>query len=192
MNTMTPLGFTVFDSELGPCGLAWSEAGVCIVHLPDRDAARVRARLLRRTGAAEADPPAEIATAIRDVQALLAGEPKTLDDIAVDLGDASDFHRKVWAVTRAIQPGETLTYGEVARRIGEPGAARAVGKALGENPVPIIVPCHRVLAAGGGTGGFSGGEGVETKLRLLTAERARTGDAPLLFDDLPLAAKPRR
>ena len=192
MNTMTPLGFTVFDSELGPCGLAWSEAGVCIVHLPDRDAARVRARLLRRTGAAEADPPAEIATAIRDVQALLAGEPKTLDDIAVDLGDASDFHRKVWAVTRAIQPGETLTYGEVARRIGEPGAARAVGKALGENPVPIIVPCHRVLAAGGRTGGFSGGEGVETKLRLLTAERARTGDAPLLFDDLPLAAKPRR
>jgi methylated-DNA-[protein]-cysteine S-methyltransferase len=189
---MTTLGFTVFDSEMGPCGLAWSEHGVCAVHLPDRDAERVRARLLRRTGSEETDPPPGIRTAVRDVQALLAGEPKTLDDIAVDLGDASEFNRKVWAITRAIPPGETLTYGEVARRIGEPGAARAVGKALGENPIPIIVPCHRVLAAGGGTGGFSGGEGVETKLRLLTIERARTGDAPLLFDDLPLAAKPRR
>jgi methylated-DNA-[protein]-cysteine S-methyltransferase len=126
------------------------------------------------------------------MQALLAGEPRTLEEIDVDLGGASNFHRKVWAVTRAIPAGETLTYGEVARRIGDPGAARAVGKALGENPVPIIVPCHRVLGAGGGTGGFSGGEGVETKLRMLTIERARTGNAPLLFDDLPLAAKPRR
>jgi methylated-DNA-[protein]-cysteine S-methyltransferase len=102
------------------------------------------------------------------------------------------FNRKVYEVALAIPHGETLTYGEVAQRIGEPGAARAVGVALGQNPWPIIVPCHRVLAAGGKAGGFSADGGVETKLRILTIEKARTSAAPSLFDALPLAARPQR
>ncbi len=105
----------------------------------------------------------------------------------------ADFHARVYDVALSIRPGETLTYGEVARRIGEPGAAQAVGQALGKNPWPIIVPCHRVLAAGGRTGGFSANGGIDTKLRLLTIERARTAGAPTLFDDDPafgLAARP--
>ncbi len=95
-------------------------------------------------------------------------------------------------MARQIPPGETLTYGEVAARIGEPGAARAVGTALGQNPFPIVVPCHRVLAANGRTGGFSARGGVATKMRMLSIERARTGSAPTLFDalgGLPLAAR---
>jgi methylated-DNA-[protein]-cysteine S-methyltransferase len=188
---MTAIGMTLFDTALGPCGVAWSEAGICAVALPQDDAGKIRSRLQRRTGAPEAEPPPPVAEAISAMTALMAGEARSFDGVALDLAGASDFQRRVWAVTRAIPPGETLTYGEVAKRIGQPGAAREVGRALGENPCPIIVPCHRVLAANGATGGFSGGEGVETKMRMLSAERARTSDAPLLFDDLPLAAKPR-
>lgn len=189
---MTAEGYSLFDSVLGPCGVAWNAGGICAVQLPEGGAERVRARLARRWGGVEAEPPPAVAAAIGAMQALLAGEARALDDVALDLDGASDFNRRVWDVTRTIPPGETLTYGEVARRIGEPGAARAVGKALGENPCPIIVPCHRVLAASGGTGGFSGGEGVQTKMRMLSIERARTSDEPSLFEDLPLAAKPRR
>jgi methylated-DNA-[protein]-cysteine S-methyltransferase len=89
------------------------------------------------------------------------------------------FHRAVYAVARAIPPGETLTYGEVARRLGDPGSARAVGQALGRNPFAIIVPCHRVVAAGGATGGFSAHGGAATKRRILAIEGAG-GDAPTL------------
>jgi methylated-DNA-[protein]-cysteine S-methyltransferase len=93
-----------------------------------------------------------------------------------------EFDRRVYEVARGIAPGATLSYGEIAARLGERGLARDVGQALGRNPFPIIVPCHRVLAAGGKAGGFSANGGVTTKLRLLTIERARTSDAPTLFD----------
>ena len=185
-------GFCLFESELGLCGIAWSALGVCAVQLPERGSEVMRPRMQRRTGAQETLPPVQVAQAIEMMLRLLKGEPVMLNAIALDLGDASQFNRRVWTITQTIAPGETLTYGEVARRIGEPSAARAVGRALGENPCPIIVPCHRVLAAGGGTGGFSGGEGVETKMRLLSIERAQTNALPSLFDDLPLVSRPRR
>ena len=88
--------------------------------------------------------------------------------------------------------GEVLTYGEVADRLGDKNLAREVGRALGLNPFPPIVPCHRILAASGKTGGFSAPGGVDTKMRLLNLEKARTSAAPSLFDDLPLAIAPRR
>lgn len=189
---MDSQGFTVFDTAIGPCALAWSARGIVGLQLPEASAARTGARLKARfPQAVESLPSAAVAAAIEAVRALLASGRGDLSAITLDLDGVPPFHRSVYDVARAIPPGETLTYGEVAARLGDPGAARAVGQALGQNPVAVIVPCHRVLAAGGRTGGFSANGGVETKLRILTIERARTGDAPLLFDDLPLAAKAR-
>jgi methylated-DNA-[protein]-cysteine S-methyltransferase len=189
---MTERHFTVFDTAIGPCGLAWSEAGLVAVQLPEGDAAGTRARLMRRVpDAAEAPPPPKIAEAIAGIIALLNGERRDLRDIAIDDRAISDFNRRVYAIARAIPPGETMTYGEVAERLGDKLLARAVGQAMGENPTPIVMPCHRVLAASGKTGGFSAPGGVNTKLRLLTIEGAQPG-GPTLFDDLPLVARGRR
>jgi methylated-DNA-[protein]-cysteine S-methyltransferase len=115
----------------------------------------------------------------------------TLIDVELDFSVVAPFNRRVYEIARAIPPGETSTYGQIAKAMNEPGAARAVGKALGENPWPIIVPCHRVLAADGGSGGFSAPGGVETKARMLTIERAKTNDVPTLFD-LEFSVAPRR
>jgi methylated-DNA-[protein]-cysteine S-methyltransferase len=102
------------------------------------------------------------------------------------------FERRVYEVARTIVPGATLAYGDIAARLGAPGEARAVGQALGHNPFPLVVPCHRVLAAGGKVGGFSANGGIATKLRLLSIEGAQTSSAPPLFEKLPLVAPPRR
>jgi len=185
--------FTLFDTALGCCGLVWRGGVVIGAQLPEAEPDAARARLLRRFPEARAsEPPAALMPALAGIRALMAGEPIDLGFIPVDLGGASDFQRRVWAVTSAIRHGETLTYGEVAARIGEPEAARAVGVALGQNPVPPIVPCHRVLAAGGGAGGFSATGAVATKMRLLSVEKARIGGQPGLFEALPFAAAPRR
>jgi methylated-DNA-[protein]-cysteine S-methyltransferase len=103
-------------------------------------------------------------------------------DLPLDMEGVPPFHRRVYELARAIPPGEVLTYGEVARRLGDPGASRAVGQALGHNPYAPVVPCHRVLAAGGRSGGFSAEGGAATKLKMLEIERARFGGAPGLFD----------
>jgi methylated-DNA-[protein]-cysteine S-methyltransferase len=115
-----------------------------------------------------------------------------LSAIAVDLGEASDFERQVYAAASAIPPGETRTYGELAAAIGAPEAAQAVGRALGRNPCPIIVPCHRIVGADGRSGGFSAPGGASTKLRMLDIERARRGSDASLFEQLPWAMKPDR
>ncbi len=130
--------------------------------------------------------------AISKIQDLLRGEPADLADVKLDLRGVPEFNLRVYEIARAIPPGKTLTYGEIAERLGDPAAARAVGQALGENPIPIIVPCHRVLASGGKFGGFSAPGGLETKAKLLTIEGAQTSEAPSLFDRLPLSAPPRK
>jgi methylated-DNA-[protein]-cysteine S-methyltransferase len=166
-------GFTLFDTTLGRCGIAWSRRGVIGVQLPEGSEIATRARLRRRFPAArEAPPPPEVRRAIDGVVALLRGEPSALDDVALDMAGVPPFDRRVYEVARTIPPGGTLSYGEVAKRLGAPGAARDVGQALGRNPFAIIVPCHRVLAAGGKIGGFSARGGVSTKRRLLAAEGA--------------------
>jgi methylated-DNA-[protein]-cysteine S-methyltransferase len=137
-------------------------------------------------------PPPDVGEAIAAIGALLLGESVDLAWVRLDIDRLTDFDRRVYEVTRAIPPGSTLTYGEIAKRIDEPGAARAVGRALGANPFPIVVPCHRVLGADGKSGGFSAAGGVETKVRMLSIEKARTNDMPALFEDLPLAVKPQR
>lgn len=180
---MVDQGFTLFETAIGACAVVWGERGIAGFFLPEGDAERTRQRLVRRyPEAVEGAAPPDVAEVVATVTAHLAGDLHELAGIAVDLSDVPLFNRKVYAVARAIPAGRTLTYGEVAVRLGEPGAAQAVGRALGENPIPVIVPCHRVLAAGGRLHGFSAPGGVETKRRLLEIEGARSSDEPDLFD----------
>ena len=166
-------GFALFDTAIGRCGVAWGERGVAGVQLPEVGERETRARMLQRFPAAgEAPPPPVVQYAIDRIMALLRGEMSDLSTIALDMDQVPAFHRRVYDVARAIPPGMTLSYGEIAARAGAPGAARAVGQALGRNPFPIVVPCHRVLAAGGKIGGFSAQGGVATKRRMLAIESA--------------------
>lgn len=192
---MNPQGLTLFGTSIGCCGLAWGEHGIVGVQLPQASEARTRERLEGRfPKAAPAEPPPEIADTVTAIVALLEGEPADLTEARLDERGLPAFDRAAYAIARATPPGETITYGEIATRIGDAGAARAVGRAMGANPFPIIVPCHRVLGADGKMGGFSAAGGVVTKARLLSIERARIYDAPLLFDDLPITvrARPKR
>ena len=176
------LGCCLFDTAIGPCGIAWTEDALAAVQLPETTVTGTRERMLRYTGPLpENEPPPFVQAAIARIQRLLEGEYDDLADLPLALDEVPEFHRKVYAITRAIPPGEVLTYGEVARRVGEPGAARAVGQALGRNPFAPVIPCHRVLAAGGRSGGFSAEGGALTKLRMLEIEKARFDDEPGLF-----------
>jgi len=179
----TALGFALFDTAIGRCGIAWSGRGVAGVQLPEAREVATRARLLQRfRGAREAPPPPEVRRALQGIVALLRGEPSELEVVALDMDGVPPFHRRVYEVARTIPPGATLSYGDIAARLGAPGSARAVGQALGRNPFAIVVPCHRVLAAGGKVGGFSANGGITTKLRLLSIEGAKTSSQPALFD----------
>jgi methylated-DNA-[protein]-cysteine S-methyltransferase len=181
---MRASGILVFDTALGPCGLAWTERGIVAAQLPEDDPAETRARLRVRTGGApEADPPPFVQDARDDVIALMQGAPVDFARTPLDLKRMPAFNRSVYAIARTIPPGATLTYGDIAQRLGDLTLSRAVGHALGKNPIPIIIPCHRVLAAGAKTGGFSAPGGVRTKLRMLAIEGALANDAPTLFDN---------
>jgi methylated-DNA-[protein]-cysteine S-methyltransferase len=176
----TDTGFALFETPIGVCGVAWSGRGLTRLQLPEANPAATERRLARSTGTnTPAAPPPAIAEAIAKVQSYLAGERVDFAGIAVDLGDPSPFNRHVYDAARALGWGETATYGEIARRIGAPGAARGVGQALGDNPVPVIIPCHRVLASGGKLGGFSAPGGAFAKTRLLELEGVGAGGALL-------------
>jgi methylated-DNA-[protein]-cysteine S-methyltransferase len=175
-------GFALFDTAIGSCGIAWSGRGVTGVQLPEGGEPGTRARLRRRfPDARESPPPPPVRRAIEGLVALLRGEPSELGAVTLDLEGVPAFHRRVYEVARTIPPGVTVSYGEVAARMGAPGSARDVGQALGQNPFAIIVPCHRVFAANGKVGGFSARGGVRTKLRLITGERAGGHGALPLF-----------
>ena len=179
---MSATSYTLFSTPIGLCGIAWAGSGIVGIWLPDADERKTRARLLRRLpAAAEGPPPAEVGVAIEAITALLSGDRRDLSGIPLDFAGVPDFALRVYRIARSIPPGETLTYGEVARRLGDPLRAREVGQALARNPFPIVVPCHRVLAANGKSGGFSAPGGVSTKLRLLEIEGARAQSIPSLF-----------
>jgi methylated-DNA-[protein]-cysteine S-methyltransferase len=185
-------GFTLFETAIGRCAIAWGGSGVAGVQLPEGREAETRARVRRQfPGAREAPPPAEVQRAIDGIVALLRGEGRDLSGIPLDMDGVPPFHRRVYEAARAIPPGATLSYGDIAARLGAPGSARAVGQALGRNPFAIVVPCHRVLAAGGRPGGFSASGGVTTKLRLLGLEGGRpTGTLGLFSEDPDLGFDP--
>jgi methylated-DNA-[protein]-cysteine S-methyltransferase len=176
--------FALFDTPVGGCALVWAETGLIGVLLPEASDAATRARVRRRyPGAIEAEPTPAVQEVIGRIRALLGGaRDDDLADIELDLAVVPEFNRGVYALARAIRPGCTRSYGELAADLGDPLLARAVGRALGENPFPIIIPCHRVLAAGARSGGFSAPGGTRTKLRLLEIERAPLGGTPGLFD----------
>jgi methylated-DNA-[protein]-cysteine S-methyltransferase len=177
------LGWCLFDTAIGPCGIAWTANAIATCQLPEPGPEATAQRMRRRhPGVAEAPPPEWVASVVARVQRLLEGERDDLADVALDWSGEPEFHRRVWELTRAIPPGRTRTYGEIATELGDPAAARAVGQALGANPFAPIVPCHRVLGAGNSGTGFSATGGVATKLKMLEIERAQMGREPGLFD----------
>lgn len=168
---MAAAAFHVFDTALGPCAIAWGPGGVVGASLPEPDDVAMRARTARRYPAAsEAEPPREIAAAIEGIRAMLCGEDHDVSQVPLDMEGIPEFNRRVYEVARSIPPGETLTYGDIATRLGDVSLSRAVGQALGQNPFPPIVPCHRVLSADGRMHGFSAAGGVSLKLRMLKIE----------------------
>lgn len=194
---MNPVGegarLTLFPTAIGRCGIAWAGATVLATHLPEASEDATRARLMQRSGATqEANPPPPLQEVIAAITALLHGDCVDLGFVACDFSHLDPFSAGVYRLTRAIPPGETRTYGEIAAQLGDKRLAQAVGQALGRNPWPVIVPCHRVLGAGGRLTGFSANGGTKTKLRMLAIEKARVGDVPALFGDLPFAVRPAR
>jgi methylated-DNA-[protein]-cysteine S-methyltransferase len=159
-------GQIAFETALGTCGVRWSELGITEVLLPPANG------LARTFRSRPADLPEAIGVAITDITALLGGERRDLRSVVLDERALDEFQRRVSAATREIGPGETASYGEIARAIGAPQEARAVGAALGRNPFPVVVPCHRVLASSGALHGFSAPGGLRTKRRMLEIEGA--------------------
>jgi O-6-methylguanine DNA methyltransferase len=193
--------FTLFETAIGRCAIAWGARGVAGVQLPEASNQDTRERVLQRfPGAVEAVAPPEIASASDAVSRHLRGMPSDLSSILLDMDPRPLFHRRVYEAARAIPWGATATYGALATAMDAAGSARAVGQALARNPFPIIVPCHRVLAAGGKTGGFSATGGVSLKLRLLAIEGqgiegqekgGRGKSQPGLFDGPCVATRSR-
>ena len=181
-------GFALFDTAIGRCAVAWSEAGLTGVQLPEADDALAGRRLARRFPGAAASPPgAAAAAAIARISAFLAGAlDEDFTTLALDDSGIGAFERAVYRETRAIPAGATSTYGAIATALGDVRDSRRVGQALGRNPWPIVIPCHRVTGAGGWMGGFSAPGGRATKLKLLELEGA------LAADTLPLFAPPAR
>ena len=180
---MTSPAFALFASPIGDCAVVWGERGLIGVYLPEADPQATRLRIARRfQGAIETLPPPEVQQAIDAIGELLHGGHNDLRTVDIDMSRLPEFNQQVYAIARAIPPGRTRTYGEIATELGDPLLARAVGQALGANPFPIVVPCHRVMAAGGKSGGFSAPGGLVTKLKLLEIERAPLGGTPGLFD----------
>ena len=175
--------FALFATALGTCAIAWNEIGVTAVWLPEDNAEALRRKVARRcAGARQIEPSGAIADAVEAITRLLAGERVDLTDVVIDSAGIDDFDRRVYAVTRTIAAGRVLTYGEVTARVGADATARAVGPSLGRNAMPIVVPCHRVVATGGGLGGFSAPGGTATKRRMLAIEDAHPSGPPDLFD----------
>jgi methylated-DNA-[protein]-cysteine S-methyltransferase len=185
-------GYTVFDTTVGRCGIAWSQAGVVGVQLPEAREIETRRRMLRQyPEARELRPPPEVEIAIGGIVALLRGQACDFTDVTLDMHGVAPFNRRVYQCARAIPRGETMTFAEVAKRLGASGASHAVGQAIMRNPFTIVVPCHRVLPAAGETDGVCANGGVISRRRLLSLEGALASSGPTLFDVLLSVASPR-
>lgn len=172
-------GAHVFETALGYCGIAWTEEGVDWLALPEPSRAAARTSLDRYTGGRPlGDPPVAIVQLEDRIRQHFAGDLDDFLDVPLDLQRYSAFSVEVWQALRHVLPGEVVTYGELARRVDRPGGAQAVGRAMATNPVPLIVPCHRVITSAGGLGGFSAGGGVPLKVGMLAIEGVRLAEPP--------------
>ena len=180
---MSEQQFAIFDTAIGRCGIVWGARGIVSVQLPMGDERRPAPAC---TSAMATSPRRrrreKVQAAIEGMVELLAGKPNDLADIVLDLDGVPEFNRGVYDIARKIPPGQTMTYGDIAKKLGGVELSRDVGQALGHNPCPIVVPCHRVLAAGNKPGGFSANGGVVTKLKMLAIEGAVVNHTPNLFD----------
>ena len=185
--------YTLFPTPVGTCAIAWRGGKVCGSHLPEATPELTAERMAKRSvGAVEGEPPEFVRDAIAGILELLGGKQNDLMSIDLDFTGIEPFAQQVYELSRAIKPGQTRTYGQLAVDMGDRAYAQGVGRALGANPFPVIVPCHRIMGAGGKLTGFSAGGGVNTKLKLLDIEKAQIGEKPTLFGDLPLAMKSGR
>ncbi|SMF39851.1 methylated-DNA-[protein]-cysteine S-methyltransferase [Xaviernesmea oryzae] len=167
--------YLIFETAGGFCGIAWNDVGITRFQLPTKSADSTERLLLRRLAEAErGTPPAEIREAVEAVKRYFAGEAVDFSRFRLDLEGQDDFFRQIYAAARRIGWGHTTTYGAIAKELGAgPEAARDVGQAMAKNPVALIIPCHRVLAAGGKIGGFSAPGGSTSKVRMLELEGVR-------------------
>jgi methylated-DNA-[protein]-cysteine S-methyltransferase len=183
--------YLVFETASGFCGIAWNSVGITCLRLPTKTAEAAERALRRRAPGAEPGAPTPaVAEAVAAVKRYFEGEQTDFSGIELDLGDQEAFFEQVYAAARRVGWGHTTTYGALTKEVGAgPEAARDVGQAMARNPVPLIIPCHRVLAAGGKVGGFSAPGGSATKLRMLELEGVhveqprpvrQAEDAPLL------------
>jgi methylated-DNA-[protein]-cysteine S-methyltransferase len=164
------MGYTLFETKLGPCAIAWSDTGITAFQLPEETDELTVERIAKRTQTADAKPPAWVKKAIKAVQKHLEGKPQSFADVPLDLRDSPEFHGAVYQALLKVPPGRTTSYGELAKAAGSPGAARAVGRAMATNPIPVLVACHRVLGADGKPTGFSAYGGLVTKEKILALE----------------------
>jgi methylated-DNA-[protein]-cysteine S-methyltransferase len=189
---MSGLGYTVFDTAVGRCGIAWGELGVLGVQLPEAREIETRRRLYQLfPEARELRPPPVIQGAIDGIAALLRGRAADLSEVRLDMTGVRPFDARIYDFARTIPRGETLTYGEVAAKLKASGAAHSVAQALARNPFMLIVPCHRVLEAGGYADRISPSGGSISKRRLLSIEGAGRPGSKTLFDVLLPVAPPR-
>jgi methylated-DNA-[protein]-cysteine S-methyltransferase len=181
---MSVQSFAVFDTALGHCGIVWTSRGIAGVNLPEGSEEKTRARVKKRfPEAIENSPSADIQKIVEEVIALIAGDKIDFSHVTLDHAPLPEFSKRVYEIVRTIPIGQTLTYGDIAKQLGDVSLSREVGQAMGRNPTPVIMPCHRVVAASGKTGGFSAPGGVDTKMKLLSIERRHGDHAPTLFDD---------
>ena len=179
---MTGHQFAIFDTAIGPCGIVWGERGITGATADGQRGEDPHPHAAAQWRSRRGPPPAEVQRAIDGIIELLAGKPNDLADVVLDLDGVPEFNRGVYDIARTIPPGKTMTYGDIAKKLGGVELSRDVGQALGRNPCPIVVPCHRVLAAGNKPGGFSANGGVVTKLKMLAIEGAVVNHTPSLFD----------
>jgi methylated-DNA-[protein]-cysteine S-methyltransferase len=189
---MSGRGYTIFDTGIGRCGIAWGYAGILGVQLPEARELDTRRRLYQLyPDTREMRPPLNTEIAIEGIAALLRGEPCDLSDVTLDMTGIHAFNQRVYEFTRRIPRGETRTYGEVAASLRLSGAVHSVAQAIARNPFVIIVPCHRVLEAGGYADKISPHGGAISKRRLLSIEGAGSPGSKTLFDVLLPVAPPR-
>jgi methylated-DNA-[protein]-cysteine S-methyltransferase len=185
-------GYTVFDTAFGRCGIAWSDAGVVGVQLPEAREIETLRRLFRLfPEARELRPPSSIAAAIEAIIVTLRGQDVDLADVNLDMSDVAPFNQRVYEYLRQIPRGETRIHDQIAAHLHVAGAVHSVANALAKNPFPLIVPCHRVLDAGNGLDKPSPHSGIISKRRLLALEGALPPTGLTLFDALLAVDRPR-